>query len=88
MDRCTFQFELGIPCTTLSGLYLHMHLIIYALSLWITINKKGGFSMRDLKTYLSVAPVLSTLWFGALAGLLIEINRFFPDALTFPFFSF
>jgi len=40
--------------------------------------------MRDLKTYLSVAPVLSTLWFGALAGLLIEINRFFPDALTFP----
>lgn len=43
--------------------------------------------MRDLKTYLSVAPVLSALWFGALAGLLIEINRFFPDALTFPFFS-
>lgn len=50
-------------------------------------KKKGGFSMRDFKTYLSVAPVLSTLWFGALAGLLIEINRFFPDALTFPFFS-
>lgn len=23
--------------------------------------------MRDLKTYLSVAPVLSTLWFGSLA---------------------
>lgn len=44
--------------------------------------------MRDLKTYLSVAPVLSTLWFGSLAGLLIEINRLFPDALTFPFFSF
>ncbi|KMS64504.1 hypothetical protein BVRB_019610 [Beta vulgaris subsp. vulgaris] len=42
--------------------------------------------MRDFKTYLSVAPVLSTLWFGSLAGLLIEINRFFPDALTFPFF--
>ena len=35
--------------------------------------------MRDIKTYLSVAPVLSTLWFGALAGLLIEINRLFPD---------
>nr|YP_010474866.1 photosystem I subunit IX [Corydalis decumbens]UVH69153.1 photosystem I subunit IX [Corydalis decumbens] len=42
--------------------------------------------MRNLKTYLSAAPVLSTLWFGSLAGLLIEINRFFPDALTFPFF--
>nr|YP_010191370.1 photosystem I subunit IX [Lonicera fragrantissima]QZL37989.1 photosystem I subunit IX [Lonicera fragrantissima] len=50
--------------------------------------KEGGCSMRDLKTYLSAAPVLSTLWFGSLAGLLIEINRFFPDALTFPFFSF
>nr|YP_010160687.1 photosystem I subunit IX [Eugenia brasiliensis]QRH18194.1 photosystem I subunit IX [Eugenia brasiliensis] len=43
--------------------------------------------MRDLKTYLSVAPVISTIWFGFLAGLLIEINRFFPDALTFPFFN-
>nr|YP_009975313.1 photosystem I subunit IX [Drypetes indica]QNK04655.1 photosystem I subunit IX [Drypetes indica] len=44
--------------------------------------------MRDLKTYLSVAPVISTLWFVSLAGLLIEINRFFPDALTFSLFSF
>ncbi|AET02655.1 50S ribosomal protein L33 [Medicago truncatula] len=35
--------------------------------------------MRDLKTYLSVAPVASTLWFAVLAGLLIEINRLFPD---------
>nr|YP_009169897.1 photosystem I subunit IX [Viscum album]YP_009407205.1 photosystem I subunit IX [Viscum coloratum]YP_009862075.1 photosystem I subunit IX [Viscum ovalifolium]ALD84708.1 photosystem I subunit IX [Viscum album]ASA46179.1 photosystem I subunit IX [Viscum coloratum]QKV09900.1 photosystem I subunit IX [Viscum ovalifolium] len=43
--------------------------------------------MRDLKTYLSTAPVLSMLWFVSLAGLLIEINRFFPDALMiFPFF--
>nr|YP_010477484.1 photosystem I subunit IX [Polystachya dendrobiiflora]YP_010477558.1 photosystem I subunit IX [Polystachya adansoniae]YP_010477632.1 photosystem I subunit IX [Polystachya tenuissima]YP_010477706.1 photosystem I subunit IX [Polystachya bennettiana]YP_010477780.1 photosystem I subunit IX [Polystachya modesta]YP_010477854.1 photosystem I subunit IX [Polystachya concreta]UVI17860.1 photosystem I subunit IX [Polystachya dendrobiiflora]UVI17934.1 photosystem I subunit IX [Polystachya adansoniae] len=43
--------------------------------------------MRDIKTYLSTAPVLTTLWFGSLAGLLIEINRLFPDALSFPFFS-
>ncbi|MFS8007764.1 putative photosystem I PsaJ, reaction centre subunit IX [Helianthus anomalus] len=28
--------------------------------------------MRDLKTYISVAPVLSTLWFGALADLLLK----------------
>ncbi|THU43343.1 hypothetical protein C4D60_Mb00t05000 [Musa balbisiana] len=41
--------------------------------------------MRDIKTYLSVAPVLSTLWFGSLAGLLIEINRLFPDAFYFGF---
>nr|YP_010760217.1 photosystem I subunit IX [Cuscuta haughtii]WEY30208.1 photosystem I subunit IX [Cuscuta haughtii] len=44
--------------------------------------------MRDFKMYLSVAPVISTLSLGFLAGFLIEINRFFPDALTFPFFSF
>lgn len=50
-------------------------------------NKEGGFEMRNIKTYLSVAPVLTTLWFGSLAGLLIEINRLFPDALSFPFFS-
>nr|UHJ17163.1 photosystem I subunit IX [Medicago sativa] len=49
-------------------------------------KNEGGFEMRDLKTYLSVAPVASTLWFAVLAGLLIEINRLFPDALTFPFF--
>ncbi|TYI23231.1 hypothetical protein ES332_A06G150400v1 [Gossypium tomentosum] len=43
--------------------------------------------MQDLKTYIFVASVLSTLWFGYLASLLIEINRFFLDALTFPFFN-
>nr|YP_009748486.1 photosystem I subunit J [Vanilla madagascariensis]YP_010868871.1 photosystem I subunit IX [Vanilla somae]QII90166.1 photosystem I subunit J [Vanilla madagascariensis]WGU45593.1 photosystem I subunit IX [Vanilla somae] len=42
--------------------------------------------MRDIKTYFSTAPVLTLLWFGFLAGLLIEINRLFPDALSFPFF--
>nr|WKT06866.1 subunit IX of photosystem I [Klebsormidium flaccidum] len=41
--------------------------------------------MQDLKTYLSTAPVLATLWFVLLAGLLIEINRFYPDALVLPF---
>nr|YP_009664141.1 photosystem I subunit IX [Cuscuta costaricensis]QCW07777.1 photosystem I subunit IX [Cuscuta costaricensis] len=44
--------------------------------------------MQYFKTYLSVAPVLSMLSLVFLAGFLIEINRFFPDALTFPFFSF
>ncbi|KAM3686169.1 hypothetical protein ACB098_11G179800 [Castanea mollissima] len=44
--------------------------------------------MRDLKTYLSMAPVVSTIWFGFLASLLIKINHLFPDALIFPFFSF
>nr|YP_009555746.1 photosystem I subunit J [Selaginella lepidophylla]AZU95863.1 photosystem I subunit J [Selaginella lepidophylla] len=40
--------------------------------------------MQDVKTYLSTAPVPATLWFGSLAGSLIEINRFFPDALVLP----
>jgi len=41
--------------------------------------------MHHLKTYLSTAPVLATVWFAFLAGLLIEINRFFPDALILPY---
>jgi len=37
--------------------------------------------MNDFKTYLSTAPVLLTIWMSFTAGLLIEINRFYPDAL-------
>ncbi|KAJ0882247.1 putative NADH:ubiquinone/plastoquinone oxidoreductase, chain 6 [Helianthus annuus] len=33
--------------------------------------------MRDLKTYLSVAPVLSTLWFGALAVGICQLNGYY-----------
>lgn len=45
----------------------------------------GDTSMKDFTTYLSTAPVLAALWFGLLAGLLIEVNRFYPDALTLSF---
>jgi photosystem I subunit 9 len=48
-------------------------------------NKRKKLKMQDAKTYLSTAPVIATVWFGFLAGLLIEINRFFPDALVLPF---
>ena len=41
--------------------------------------------MKDFATYLSTAPVISLFYFSFLAALLIEINRFFPDALVFPF---
>lgn len=37
--------------------------------------------MNNFKTYLSLAPVLLTVWMSLTAGLLIEINRFYPDAL-------
>ena len=37
--------------------------------------------MNDLKTYLSTAPVLLTAWMSLTAGMLIEMNRFFPGAL-------
>lgn len=40
--------------------------------------------MNDLKTYLSTAPVLLTVWMSFTAGILIEMNRFYPDALYFP----
>jgi photosystem I subunit 9 len=37
--------------------------------------------MNNFQTYLSTAPVLLTLWMTLTAGLIIEINRFFPDML-------
>lgn len=37
--------------------------------------------MNDFKSYLSTAPVLLTVWLSFTAGFLIEINRFYPDAL-------
>jgi photosystem I subunit 9 len=39
--------------------------------------------MKDFQTYLSVAPVVATIWFAFTAGILIELNRFFPDPLVF-----
>ena len=41
--------------------------------------------MRDFTTYLSTAPVAAILSLTVVAGVLIEINRFFPDALIFAF---
>ena len=40
--------------------------------------------MKNFQIYLSTAPVLAALWVSALAGMLIELYRFFPDALSFP----
>ena len=44
-------------------------------------NKRRFYTMDDFKTYLSTAPVLLTIWLSFTAGLLIEFNRFYPDAL-------
>ena len=41
--------------------------------------------MKDFVTYLSTAPVLTLLSVSFMASLLIEVNRFFPDALVFAF---
>ena len=41
--------------------------------------------MENLQKYLSVAPVLLTLWLSFTAAFIIEINRFFPDMLGFYF---
>lgn len=37
--------------------------------------------MENFQKYLSTAPILLTLLMTFTAGLLIEINRFFPDML-------
>ena len=42
-------------------------------------------TMKNFTTYLSTAPVVALIWFTFTAGLLIEINRFFPDPLVFSF---
>ena len=39
--------------------------------------------MKNFVTYLSSAPVVLLLSVSLLAGLLIEINRFYPDPLVF-----
>nr|ANB40181.1 photosystem I subunit IX [Koshicola spirodelophila] len=41
--------------------------------------------MKDFLRYISTAPVVAALWLSFTAGLLIEINRFFPDPLVFSF---
>nr|YP_010336308.1 photosystem I subunit IX [Goniotrichopsis reniformis]UNJ14714.1 photosystem I subunit IX [Goniotrichopsis reniformis] len=38
-----------------------------------------------LTKYLSTAPVIGTIWMVFTAGILIEINRFFPDGLYLSF---
>ncbi|MFN3926308.1 MAG: photosystem I reaction center subunit IX [Pseudanabaenaceae cyanobacterium] len=40
--------------------------------------------MQDFAKFLSTAPVLATVWMIITAGILIELNRFFPDLLYFP----
>ena len=49
----------------------------------VGIHQEGYLLMKDFTTYLSTAPVVAALWFGCLAGLLIEVNRFYPDGLAF-----
>nr|YP_009646508.1 subunit IX of photosystem I [Chloropicon maureeniae]QBX98186.1 subunit IX of photosystem I [Chloropicon maureeniae] len=39
--------------------------------------------MKNFVTYLSTAPVLAILVASFLAGLIIEVNRFYPDPLIF-----
>jgi photosystem I subunit 9 len=38
---------------------------------------------KDLLKYLSTAPVLLTAWMSLTAGIIIEIQRFVPDSLSF-----
>nr|YP_009397551.1 photosystem I reaction center subunit IX [Dipterosiphonia australica]ARW66737.1 photosystem I reaction center subunit IX [Dipterosiphonia australica] len=40
---------------------------------------------NNLMKYLSSVPVVGAIWITFTAGLIIEINRFFPDILSFSF---
>ena len=40
---------------------------------------------KNLMKYLSTIPVVGAIWITFTAGLIIEINRFFPDILFFYF---
>jgi photosystem I subunit IX len=46
-------------------------------------NKKGKIMNNHLLKYLSTIPVVAAIWVTFTAGLIIEINRFFPDVLYF-----
>ncbi|NJM67976.1 MAG: Photosystem I reaction center subunit IX [Acaryochloris sp. RU_4_1] len=35
--------------------------------------------------FFSTAPVLAFIWFTLTAGFLVELQRFFPDVLFYPF---
>ncbi len=39
--------------------------------------------MKNFVTYLSSAPVVLLLTVSFLSGLIIEVNRFYPDPLIF-----
>ncbi|YP_778596.1 photosystem I protein J (plastid) [Bigelowiella natans] len=41
--------------------------------------------MSGFKGYLSTVPVVFAIWLTFTAGLIIEINRLFPDGLVFSF---
>nr|UNJ16288.1 photosystem I subunit IX [Boldiaceae sp.] len=41
--------------------------------------------MNNLLKYLSTIPVVATIWITFTAGLIIEINRFYPDQLFLQF---
>nr|YP_009396309.1 photosystem I reaction center subunit IX [Polysiphonia scopulorum]ARW65495.1 photosystem I reaction center subunit IX [Polysiphonia scopulorum] len=40
---------------------------------------------NNLMKYLSTVPVVAAIWVTFTAGFVIEINRFFPDILSFSF---
>lgn len=40
---------------------------------------------NNFMKYLSTAPVVLTIWITLTAGFIIEVNRFFPDILSFSF---
>ncbi|BDM81280.1 hypothetical protein AM10699_41470 [Acaryochloris marina MBIC10699] len=42
-------------------------------------------SEKDFMKFFSTAPVIALVFFTLTAGFLVELNRFFPDILFFPY---
>nr|ARO91400.1 photosystem I reaction centre subunit IX [Rhodochaete parvula] len=40
--------------------------------------------MNNFTKYLSTVPVVAAIWMTFTAGFIIEMNRFYPDALFLP----
>jgi len=79
-----------IPTATQNKKHIHLlrsfrarMLVLQALKSLSVFFRTLLASMKNFTTYLSTAPVVALVWFTITAGLLIEINRFFPDPLVF-----
>jgi photosystem I subunit IX len=77
-----FNLEFCI-CKIIYNKFIRTVLFTYNIANFL--KKNNNKFMKDFTTYLSTAPVIALAWISITAGLIIEVNRFFPDPLVFAF---